>query len=96
MVYDILAVAFAVFFLTNFVKYFVRANMLPTLKMLIVAVLSLGGILALRFDQGWLDIVTAWLVASAVATFVHGIHKLIHAVGDERRVSTLRSRSRAR
>lgn len=96
MIGDILLVSLATFFVVAFVKYFVTFNMLPTLKLTLVALLALGGAIMLRFDHGWVDVVSVWLASSAVATFVHGFHKLIHAVGDDRRVAMLRSRSRAR
>ncbi|MFN2347129.1 MAG: hypothetical protein ABR616_15630 [Dermatophilaceae bacterium] len=96
MATHILLAALAAFFLTTFVKYFVTFNMLPTLKLLIVSVLSLGGILVLRFEQGWEDVLFSWLAACALAMFIHGLHKLIQAAGDERRVATLHARSRGR
>lgn len=96
MLYDALIIALVAFFVTAFVKHFINANMLPTLKLTILTAVALVATLSVHWGESVEVLVLTWLVACALATFLHVAHKILHAVGDAQRVATLRTRSRAR
>lgn len=96
MLHDALIIALVAYFVTSFAKYFVTFNMLPTLKLTILSAAALTATLAAHWGDRPADLAFTWLVACALATFLHAAHKILHAAGDAQRVATLRTRSRAR
>lgn len=96
MLYDAFVIALVAFFVTSYVKYFVTFNMLPTLKLTILAVVALIATLGSQWGAAITEMVFLWLTACGIAMLIHSVHKVVHATGDSQRIATLRTRSRAR
>ena len=81
----LLTVALATFFLVSIVKNVLPVTFLPATSLGVVGLVSAGFLLLYSYEP-WPVVAFA---AGGAAGIVHGLHKLLQASGDERRVETL-------
>lgn len=87
MVTEVVLLSLGVFAITNLVKALLPFKSLPPAKLLLVLILS--AVLAVVFAEAVREGI---LMAAGIfggSTLFHGLHKLLQATGDDRRVAMI-------
>lgn len=79
--------ALGVFALVNLVKAALPFKTLPPAKLLVTLLLAILAVLP--FAQDWRERLLMGVGVYGLATLLHGLHKLLQAAGDDRRVAMI-------
>jgi hypothetical protein len=88
MVVTVVLLALGVFAVLNLLKAFLDIRLYPAAKLL--AALVLSGSAVIPYASGVRDAVVMGAGVFGLSTLFHAAHKILSALGDERRTATLR------